>query len=479
VAKRSIEDAEIAMIKSMLNRGMKNKDIQFYFNRRDRPVNSGRISSIKNGSYSNSSKIPASSEAEAEQFISRFAFGIKRPGSDRDEEVRQLFSKGADSYWYLQRGESEELECKLHLDTKKLTAVVRAIAALANNRGGYIFFGLSDKQYRVEGANAAFAETEIVQIMDKVKAHLAPTPSVTAKGVLDFDGKTVGFLKVERHSDRPVLVYRDGEGLNEGDILYRYAGQSSRIKFGDLRAMLDERDRRAQVSLAKAAGMLADVGTANALILDTDKNTLDANGRSILIDQRLVDSIKFIKEGQFDERAGAPRLRLIGEVTAVNVNASAAKAISREAIFQEDILNAFLKLERVEHPYQYIIAGLAQSRQWLPIFYFARISGQSNSQIADAIMAQKISQEGKKNVLLQRLTGHKTTLTKAATKSAQSIGAAISSGTLPVPKSSVEVSSFAHGVTTVRTTKIPLEELLEALLISRNLVEKADDKKRT
>ena len=41
---RSVTDQEIALIKAMIARGMKNKDIQFFFNRPDRPVNSGRIS---------------------------------------------------------------------------------------------------------------------------------------------------------------------------------------------------------------------------------------------------------------------------------------------------------------------------------------------------------------------------------------------------------------------------------------------------
>ena len=41
--KRSITDEEIGLIKAMLARGMKNKEIQFYFNRQDRAVNSGRI----------------------------------------------------------------------------------------------------------------------------------------------------------------------------------------------------------------------------------------------------------------------------------------------------------------------------------------------------------------------------------------------------------------------------------------------------
>ncbi|HEY3776892.1 MAG TPA: hypothetical protein VGL35_02415 [Rhizomicrobium sp.] len=41
--KGRITSDEIALIKAMLVRKMKNKDIQFFFNRPDRPVNSGRI----------------------------------------------------------------------------------------------------------------------------------------------------------------------------------------------------------------------------------------------------------------------------------------------------------------------------------------------------------------------------------------------------------------------------------------------------
>ncbi|MCC8971903.1 ATP-binding protein [Bradyrhizobium brasilense] len=271
MAKRTIQDSEIALIKAMLDRGMKNKDIQFYFNRPERSVNSGRISTIRTGAYSNSGKILAASAGELDSFIERFASHERNESSPIDDhDVRKFFRRERDSLWYLHRGESEECECKQDFDPKKLTPVVRAIAALANNKGGYVFFGVGNNQCRVDGAGPAFSQTDIVDIINKVKAHLAPTPSITAKGIVDFDGKAVGFLRVDRHPDRPVIVYRDGEGLSEGDILYRYAGQSSRIKFADLRSMLEERDRRAQVALAKAAGALADVGTANAIILDID-----------------------------------------------------------------------------------------------------------------------------------------------------------------------------------------------------------------
>src|SRR3546814_149915 len=151
--------------------------------------------------------------------------------------------------------------------------------------------------------------------MDKVKVHLAPTPVITTKEVIEFDGTKIGFVHVEPHPHKPVIVCKDdGDKLREGEILFRYAGQSARIKFTDLRELLAERDRKAQLALANAAGKLATVGTANALILDTDKNVLDADGKEILIDEDLAKSINFIKEGHFDEVEGGPTLKLIGEV---------------------------------------------------------------------------------------------------------------------------------------------------------------------
>jgi hypothetical protein len=240
--------------------------------------------------------------------------------------------------------------------------------------------------------------------------------------------------------------------------------------------MLEERDRRAQVALAKAAGALADVGTANAIILDTDKNTLNTNGRPIVLDEKLIEQIKFVREGQFEEKAGAPTLKLVGEVKTVKVGGPPLKIISREAIFEKHILDAFLKQEKPENPDQFILAGLAQSRMWLPIFYFVRATGRSNSQIADEIEAQKIAQKGKKTILLARLRGQRTALTKAVTQAAQSISKEIAAGDLRVPKMVSEVASFAQAFTAVTGTKAPLPDVLSALQTARELAEKADDK---
>jgi hypothetical protein len=313
MGRRTITEKEIALIKAMLSRGMKNRSIQFFFNRPDRPVNSGRISTIRSGSYSNSSDITAASEQELDSFIESIEATSKRgslaEGENRElsvaDKARALFEKSADGVWALTGGEHEGCECKRDFDPKKIVAVIRAVAALANNKGGYIFFGVANSGYRVEGASDSFSKTDIVQIVEKAKSHLSPTPTIAAKGEIDFDGLSVGFLYVEKYPNPPVIVYRDGDGLNEGEILFRYPGQSSRIKFGDLRALLDERDRKVQLALATTVGRIADIGTSNALILDTNKNVLEGKGRPILIDQKLAESLKFIKEGEFDQKLSA------------------------------------------------------------------------------------------------------------------------------------------------------------------------------
>jgi len=100
MGRRTITEKEISLIKAMHTRGMANKDIQFFFNRRDRPVNTGRISTIKSGLYSDSAEIPPASEAELDGFISafeRFERDIGVVARDKDskttivEDARALF----------------------------------------------------------------------------------------------------------------------------------------------------------------------------------------------------------------------------------------------------------------------------------------------------------------------------------------------------------------------------------------------------
>jgi predicted HTH transcriptional regulator len=116
---------------------------------------------------------------------------------------------------------------KKTLTLKNPFPMIRAIAAMSNHRGGFLFYGISNKDHRVCGIGREFETVDIAHIMDKLKAYLSPTPRILSKNMIDLDGIRIGYIWVSEHPDKPVIVCRNGgDQLKEGEILFRYAGQS-------------------------------------------------------------------------------------------------------------------------------------------------------------------------------------------------------------------------------------------------------------
>ena len=379
--RRSITDEEIGLIKALLRRGVRNRDIQFYFNRQDRPVNSGRITGIRTGDYG--PEVRDATDAELDAFLETFApapVGVaieEQPKAEPTlaEKAYARFVQREDGQWYLTDGETSEQECKAQFDPRRMEPVIRAIAALSNNRGGFIFIGINDEECQVVGMpNTDFQETDIVRITDRAKHLLTPTPTFS-KGDIDVGGLAVGFIYVEKYPIPPVIVCRDANGLEDGTILYRYPGQSGKIKFGDLLELLRERDRAAQHTLLSNASRLSDIGTDKALIVDTDKGEIDAGAKRIVIDRGLAEKLKFIREGEFNERQGDPTLQLVGDVHSIDQEGQIVERIEGHALSPEMALMAYLDHDAVRSPLEYVCLSALVQRQHLPLFYFVHLAG--------------------------------------------------------------------------------------------------------
>jgi len=87
------------------------------------------------------------------------------------------FVQRAEGNWYLGDGETSEQECKVQFEPRRMEPIIRAIAALANNRGGGVFIGVGDPECCVVGMpDTVFQDTDIVRVTDKAKRLLTPTP---------------------------------------------------------------------------------------------------------------------------------------------------------------------------------------------------------------------------------------------------------------------------------------------------------------
>ena len=232
----------------------------------------------------------------------------------------------------LATGETDEVECKTSFGFKHPTSWLRAIAALANNRGGYLFLGIADKDetglHRVVGLGPEhFEEVDPVAITRLLRATFDPTPRFE-KGVVEVGGKRVGVLWVEQHPARPIIARVSRDDIRDGDIFFRYPGQSARISHADLRAMLDARDAQARADILPMVRRLLDLGPSRAMVADLKDGHLTDGKRIVELDPETVGRLKFIKEGEFDEVEGAPTLRLIGDVvTAVPSGVSTRKGL--------------------------------------------------------------------------------------------------------------------------------------------------------
>jgi len=421
MARRSITDAEIALIKAMLARGMKNKDIQFYFNRQDRAVNSGRITGIRDRSYG--PEVSKASDEALSSFIANFATPVlaapgivvetasAAPLDAMDEKLlRSFFAKDASGAWQCVAGETDEFECKEGFSLRNFSKPLRTIAGFANNRGGYLFFGVKDKPlgFAVCGlADDRFTDTDQNKFSQTIRSVLEPTPRFRVAS-LKLEAMTVGVIHVEPHPAKPVIASKTEGDVTEGAIYYRYPGETKVICYADLRAILDERDLRSREAIMPMVQRLLELGPKDAMVANLAEGQLEDGGRPILIDPQSLQRIKFIREGEFDEVDGAPTLRIIGDAQTVPAEILAPVRTVREEVTVDAILRNFIYRNPVEQPLSYFSQVSHEAGWILPIFYYLHLAGQSRKGAVAALKASKIAKPKTRDELIKLLNGKRT-----------------------------------------------------------------------
>ncbi len=230
------------------------------------------------------------------------------PGPAGVAALKAMFAEDKSAgCWRFRHGESDQHECKEGFGFKHSDKWLRAIAALANNKGGYVVFGVRDKtivsekiaedSFKVVGLESdEFENADPVQFTKRLKTTFDPTPLVEAAS-LEIGGKKVGILRIHQHASRPVIALKnEGQQVKEGDIYFRYPGQSSRIKYSDLRAILDDRDQVARAQILPMVEKLLSLGPRDAMVADLAKGTLVDGKHTLVIGEDLLERIKFIRE---------------------------------------------------------------------------------------------------------------------------------------------------------------------------------------
>lgn len=239
------------------------------------------------------------------------------------EEIKSLLSV---KDGILRHRESQTLEFKESFNFAGLAEYFRDFAAFANNKGGYLIFGVVDRPKReLKGLSKRAIEQFDKLDPEKISGYLLDSFSgliTWEHEVFDIDGMLFAVFKVSESAIKPIICKkddgRDGE-LRNGDIYFRYGGRSQRIQHSELENIIQRRLEMQNAQWMDLVNKIGKSGPQNAAILDVDKGTIKKNDSQILVvDEELVRNIKWIKEGSFKEKEGAAALKLVGTVQPID-----------------------------------------------------------------------------------------------------------------------------------------------------------------
>ena len=225
--------------------------------------------------------------------------------------------------------ESLTLEFKEQFHLASLAEYFKDFAAFANNKGGFLVFGVKDLPNRSliglsDESLKRFENIDEARITKFLNDAFSPS-IVWERTIFEARGKKFGVFHIEQSRQKPVIAKKNTGGqelsrdkkIYEGEIYYRYGGRTQKIGYTELQNIINEKAEDINKQWQNLTARIGKVGPGNAAILDSERGLISKGQKThLIIDQELAKKIKFIREGEFDEKAGATTLKLVGDVKA-------------------------------------------------------------------------------------------------------------------------------------------------------------------
>lgn len=283
----------------------------------------------------------------------------------------------------------------------------KTIAAFANTKGGCIVFGVTNNPRKLEGmTNNHFETLDPEEFTNFLNEKFSPEINYHPH-VHEMNGKKFGVLYIYESQEKPVIARTNGgDKIFEGDVYYRYRGRSEKIKYPELRRILEEQRRQEQAMWLRHLQNIATIGATNAAVFNPFDGKITGKSGTFIIDKKLLPKLQFIREGEFREVTGAPAIRLVGEaqVLAAGEVHTTQIVIERQAIHSREIIEAFLRQQDLAEPKVFIEQACYEPTGYLPIYYFAKKAALSKDDLIGLIAGEKSSARGKLG-LAERLKG--------------------------------------------------------------------------
>lgn len=217
--------------------------------------------------------------------------------------------------------ERNDLEYKESFNSNSFAKYAKTMASFANRIGGYIIFGIKDNPREIKGVNNAFDSFNQEKFTECLNSMFAPE-IIWTTGIVNYDNIKIGYIYTAESFEKPVIAQKNdsGEKIVSGDVFYRYRARSEKIKYPEMKYIIDENKRKEQERIYKLIEEIKNSETTNIGIVNYSNGHFTTPiGVDVEIDKKLVVKVlrkaKFIKAGEFDEKKGQPVIKVTGDIS--------------------------------------------------------------------------------------------------------------------------------------------------------------------
>lgn len=297
--------------------------------------------------------------------------------------------------------EGYTVEYKQNFGWGSMADYARAMAAMANNKGGHIIFGIKDKPHELIGLRdknlQKFEERDLSEWSNFIREHFEPAIEFE-RDIIEFHGNHYGVIEISEAGIKPVICKKYVENrLKIGAIYYRYKAENAEIQYAELRRILDEETKKINSLWMDKIRQISLAGVSNTMVLNTTSGKLYGGKNSLYISPELLEQIRFVDKGKFVEKDGEPVLSIVGEVKKTeDMPISVTLGEKEVALSNNRIIESFLFQEKITNQIEYVKYILNSQARNLPLFYY--IQGLDIS-----FIKKQVGYQGSKEHILIRL----------------------------------------------------------------------------
>lgn len=249
-----------------------------------------------------------------------------------------------------------------------------------------------------------FENTDEEKITSYLNEYFSPEIKWIKETVTIRD-KTFGLIYIYESDNKPIVCTKNDKKTKESDIYYRYNGRSEKIKYLELRSILVQEREKEKLLWMDRISRIASIGSDDIAMLDLNKGAFDVSGKSVFIDENILEEINFIKEGEFDEVKGVKTLKVIGEVKEMSGLPVLPFRTKKEGIRTREIIEALFngKLHEGTSAREYLDSLPYERSKFMPIFVFLEIGGISKEEAIEVFENSDTMDTQQKNGLIERI----------------------------------------------------------------------------